>query len=256
MAKDTFIEAFNQKGFMVIPDLIPLPFIERMREDMSNAIEQEVAYHGTRNYKEFGIITLAAIYGGTFLEVYSLNNFIRPFEWILGEECITYTITSSCIPPEQEIYTSRIHVDTPRVIPNYNTYCVGMLLLDDYTEESGATWFLPGSQNQIEKPEEAYFYANSERIIAKAGSVCYFNPRIWHAGAANQSKHWRRCLLLAMVRPWMKQRLDIPRCLAHLDVSSLPEKTLQKLGFLSQPPASYDEYYMPAEKRSFKQRVV
>jgi predicted outer membrane protein len=52
----------------------------------------------------------------------------------------------------------------------------------------------------------------------------------------------------------MKQRLDIPRALSHIDTTSLSPKALQKLGFLSQVPASYDEYYAPVEKRKFKQR--
>ena len=47
----------------------------------------------------------------------------------------------------------------------------------------------------------------------------------------------------------MKQRLDIPRAMAHLDLSDQPDCVLQKLGFLAQVPASYDEYYAPPEKR-------
>ncbi len=56
-----------------------------------------------------------------------------------------------------------------------------------------------------------------------------------------------------MCRPYMKQRIDIPRAMAHMDLSSLSEQALQKLGFRSQPPASLDEYYLPLEQRSFRQ---
>ena len=53
----------------------------------------------------------------------------------------------------------------------------------------------------------------------------------------------------------MKQRLDIPRMLAGRDLSGLPDRVLQKLGFFSQVPASLDEYYAPPEKRKYKQPV-
>jgi ectoine hydroxylase-related dioxygenase (phytanoyl-CoA dioxygenase family) len=53
----------------------------------------------------------------------------------------------------------------------------------------------------------------------------------------------------------MKQRLDIPRAMAHLDVAGMPARARQKLGFDAQVPASYDEYYAPPEKRKFKQKA-
>ena len=59
-----------------------------------------------------------------------------------------------------------------------------------------------------------------------------------------------------MVRPWMKQRIDIPRSMSHIDTSNYSEKALQKLGFHAQVPANYDEYYVPFEQRKFKQRTV
>ena len=56
-----------------------------------------------------------------------------------------------------------------------------------------------------------------------------------------------------MSRPWMKQRVDIPRVMEGMDLSGVSEKALQKLGFYSQVPASYDEYWAPPEKRKFRQ---
>jgi ectoine hydroxylase-related dioxygenase (phytanoyl-CoA dioxygenase family) len=52
----------------------------------------------------------------------------------------------------------------------------------------------------------------------------------------------------------MKQRIDIPRAMANMDLSSVSEKALQKLGFLAQTPANYDEYYVTPEKRKYRQK--
>ena len=102
-------------------------------------------------------------------------------------------------------------------------------------------------------PDHDHFYSRGKRVLAPAGSVFYFNTRLWHAGAPNPSDRWRHTLAINMCRPYMKQRLDIPRAMAHMDLSGIPRRTLQKLGFLSQVPASYDEYYAPKEFRKFQQ---
>jgi ectoine hydroxylase-related dioxygenase (phytanoyl-CoA dioxygenase family) len=53
----------------------------------------------------------------------------------------------------------------------------------------------------------------------------------------------------------MKQRIDIPRAMSHIDLSWASEQAKQKLGFLAQVPANYDEYYAPPELRKFKQKT-
>ena len=108
---------------------------------------------------------------------------------------------------------------------------------------------------EIRPPDEKFFYANARRVIAPAGSVWFFNARTWHAGGANRSNRWRHALTINMARPWMKQRLDIPRAMAHLDLKLLSAAARQKLGFDAQVPASYDEYYAPPEQRKFKQKT-
>jgi hypothetical protein len=51
----------------------------------------------------------------------------------------------------------------------------------------------------------------------------------------------------------MKQRIDIPRAMAGMDLTAVSDKVKQKLGFFAQPPASLDEYYLPSEQRSYRQ---
>ena len=88
-----------------------------------------------------------------------------------------------------------------------------------------------------------------------AGSVLFFNARLWHAGGDNQTGEWRHALTINMCRPYMKQRIDIPRAMAGMDLAGVSQQARQKLGFFSQPPASLDEYYLPPELRSFRQPV-
>jgi ectoine hydroxylase-related dioxygenase (phytanoyl-CoA dioxygenase family) len=130
---------------------------------------------------------------------------------------------------------------------------VVLILLDDFAEENGATWFLPGSHNREESPSEDEFYSKAERLVASAGSAWYFDPRLWHAADTNGTDSWRHSFGFNMCRPYMKQRFDIPRLLAGVDIEGVSENARQKLGFYAQAPTTLDEYYAPLHQRMFRQ---
>ena len=248
-----FADDIRTRGSAILRDVLPAAFVARARAELARAIERENEYHHGREYADYGMVLLCALYGGAFLELFESEALLRPFEAVLGPGCIVYAYTSSSMPPHSTNYSRRIHVDCPRMIPDYVTNLGATILLDDFTERNGATWYLPASHTRAEAPTAEEFAAGAERVIAPAGSVWFFNARIWHAGGVNETDQWRHALTINMARPWMKQRLDIPRALAQMDLRGVPERTLQKLGFLSQVPASYDEYYVAPAQRKFRQ---
>ncbi len=252
---DAYRRDVEQQGYTILHDLLPADFVKHAREELVAAIDKEAEYHGTRACKDYGMVLMCSLYGGAFLELLDMPGVMDPFHAVLGEGCIIYAYTSSSMPPSQGNYSTRIHVDCPRVIPGYVTNMGVTILLDDFTEENGATWFLPSSQTRTEPPTENEFYDRGERLIARAGSAWYFNARVWHAGGRNSTPQWRHALTINMCRPYMKQRIDIPRAMSHMDLSGLSERALQKLGFHAQVPASYDEYYVPPHQRKYKQPV-
>lgn len=251
--KEKFREEILTQGYAIVSDVLSPEFIKRAKTELGLAIEKEVEYHKTNQYADFGMVLLCSLYGGAFIELFDNNKLVAPFNAVLGEGSIVYAYTSSSMPPNKSNYSNRIHVDSPRLIPGYITNMGATILLDDFTEDNGATWFLPYSQNAPDRPSEDDFYKNGKRLIAKAGSVWFFNARIWHAGGNNLTDKWRHALTINMCRAYMKQRIDIPRAMAHMDLSNVSQQALQKLGFLAQVPASYEEYYVAPENRKFKQ---
>jgi ectoine hydroxylase-related dioxygenase (phytanoyl-CoA dioxygenase family) len=253
--RDQFIHDIGTEGSAILPGVLDPGFISRAKDELGKAIEKEAAYHGGTDYKDYGMVLLCALYGSAFIELLENSALLDPIEAILGEGCIVYAYTSSSMPPCGGNMSSRIHVDCPRLIPDFITNFGVTILLDDFTEDNGATWFLPRSQTRAEAPTPEEFYAQGKRVIAPAGSAWFFNARLWHAGGKNTTDRWRHALTLNMCRPFMKQRLDIPRAMSHLDTAGLPARARQKLGFDAQVPASYEEYYAPPERRKFKQKA-
>ena len=252
--RQKFIDEINDQGYSIVENVLSPDYITKAKNALEKAIDAENNYHKRKNHKDFGMVLLCSLYENTFIELFDNTKLTEPFNSILGEGCIVYAYTSSSMPPNSTNYSRRIHIDSPRIIPNYITNMGATILLDDFTEENGATYFLPNSQ-LLENVSEEYFNAKAKRLLAKAGSVWFFNARIWHAGGQNNTIKWRHALTINMGRSWMKQRIDIPRAMSSMDLSGVSETALQKLGFLSQVPANYDEYYAPFEKRKFKQKT-
>lgn len=250
-----FVREFKATGSCLVQCVLDAGYTAAARRELMAAMEAEVKYHGTREYKDYGMVLLCSLYGGAFWSLFDNPQLTGPFNAILGDGCIVYAYTSSSMPANQINYSGRIHVDSPRIIPGYVTNMGATILLDDFTEDNGATWYLPNSHERSEAPSEGEFYSKARRVIGPAGSVWFFNARTWHAGGGNKTDRWRHALTINMGRSWMKQRIDIPRAMASLDLSNLSPAAAQKLGFDAQVPASYDEYYAPAEKRKFKQKT-
>lgn len=243
-------------GVFVREGVLSQTEIKQLKSDLEKAISAEERYHGSKQYGDYAMVLMCAQYGRSFVELFDNAALMQPFNEGMSPGCIVYAYTSSSMPPDSGNYSVRVHVDSPRIVPGYITNMGATIALDDFTEDNGATWYLPGSQERVDAPSEDYFYANAKRFIAPAGSVLFFNARIWHAGGQNKTPHWRHALTINMCRPYMKQRLDIPRMMAGKDLSWASETALQKLGFHSQVPASYEEYYVTDRAlRKYKQPV-
>ncbi|HUH73272.1 MAG TPA: phytanoyl-CoA dioxygenase family protein [Chitinophagales bacterium] len=254
LTKEIFTDYINKDGYIVVEGVIKIDLLNSVKQDLVISIEKESAFHGSNTYKDYGMLLCCPIYGGNFIHIAEHQKLMQPFDWILGDTSIIYVYTSSSLPPLQKNHASRIHVDRPHFIENYIEALGCLILLDDFTEENGATWVLPQSHLRHEEPSEENFYQNSIRIIAPKGSVFYFHLRLWHAGGVNNTEDWRHSLGIGMVRSHLKQRIDIPRAMAGIDTNKISNYGLQKLGFFSQPPSSLEEFHLPIEKRSFKQK--
>jgi ectoine hydroxylase-related dioxygenase (phytanoyl-CoA dioxygenase family) len=248
-----FREAIDRDGCAVLPGLLEPEFIVRARRALEQAIDQEVAYHGSSEYPDYGMVLLCSLYGGAFLELFDNERVLAPFEVVLGEGCIVYAYTSSSMPPARQNYSTRVHTDSRRIISGYLTNVGLTLLLDDFTADNGATWYLAGSHRRPDAPSDEEFFANARRLIAPAGSGLFFDANLWHSGGLNHTAAWRHALTINMCRAWMKQRIDIPRAMRDRG-HPMSERAAQKLGFHAQVPASYDEYYLPPERRKFRQK--
>jgi ectoine hydroxylase-related dioxygenase (phytanoyl-CoA dioxygenase family) len=171
---------------------------------------------------------------------------------ILGENWIMYAYTSSSLPPHGNNFGSRIHVDSPRWIPNYPTNLGIIWALDDFTTENGATFVLPGSHNTPRTPSTELFNKNSIRLTCKKGSIIVFNARLWHKAGENKSDNFRHALTMNVCRPYMKQRMDWVRFIPQEITNQLNDQARRIIGFDTRLSSNLEEFFQPQDKRLYK----
>lgn len=240
---EEILHELEVQGVSQVDGMIPMQLIESLREQSLQAVEKEIEKHGTREFNDLGRVLFAPMYGGAFLDILEVKPLYAVCHRFLGEQPIIYTMTTSCIPPNRSNYTNRIHRDTHIIFPDLKPIVAFQVLLDDFTEDNGAPRFLLGSHKEADQPDEARFEAESQAITGKKGAVNFFDPRIWHRSTENKTDDWRCCLLPGFVRPWMKQRFDVPKMLTQTDLSGCSEAALRLLGFYNRPPGSWEEFY-------------
>lgn len=149
-------------------------------------------------------------------------------------------------------YVSNIHRDIRFFTGGFPLMLQALILLDDFTIENGATYFLEGSHLKADKPDEAYFFENSIRALGNKGDVYFFNSNVWHAAGVNTTDYERRAITIAFTKPFMKQQLDYSRALGYNIVEKLSPELIQVLGYNSRVPSNLDEWYQKPENRFYK----
>lgn len=253
LTKEGFIQTIEEQGFYLAKGILSTAFAHELELHLETSIEKESERHAGIEHPTYGALLNTALYGGPFLNLLENENFVTPFRWFVDDNCIIYSYSSASVPPNSKIYTARIHVDSHRKTTDHHLVLGAMVFLTGFTEENGAPYYLAGSHKISIKPEEEYFYKNATKIVGNAGDVFYFDPLIWHTGDYNNTNNWRHALTIGFSKPWMKQRFDMPKALAieGLD-KGLSETQKNLLGFYSQPPVTYDDYYSNSYRYSQK----
>ena len=249
------INFFNKNGYLIQKNVLTEFQCKKLKRKLIQANKAELEYHKRnrekiKSLKDYGMVMVCPMYDLAFANILGIKKLIEPFDYFLGKDCNVYAFTSSSMPPKSGNFSSRIHVDSTRFIKNYSTNMGCTIALDDFTNENGATQFLPKSHLKQKTPSKRFFEKNKKSFICRKGSVLYFSGRLFHRGGINITSEWRDALTINMCRYWMKPRFNYHILLKKLK-KKLSSEILRKFGFNSVPPSSLDEYYGYNTKRTF-----
>jgi ectoine hydroxylase-related dioxygenase (phytanoyl-CoA dioxygenase family) len=147
-------------------------------------------------------------------------------------------------------YVQNVHRDL-RSFTDLKMMIQMIVLLDDFTEDNGATYLLSGSHKKDVKPDNDFFYQQADRAIAKRRSIILFDSNLWHAAGKNYTDNYRRVLTLSFTKPFFKPQFDFPRFLGYEFGETLNENLRQVIGYNARIPANLSEFYQPPHKRMY-----
>ena len=255
------VQEVIDRGYAIIPGALPSSRVEALKTELGRAVEEDLLLFDAEErrtgipHPDRWMVHNAMLRGAELARMIEHALMHAYFTRFLGDACILYAYQTSSMPPFGTNYSNRIHVDCPRLIPGYPTNMGVFFALDDMTEENGATYFLPGSQNRLDMPAKAEFTAKAERAVCPAGSMILMNPRTWHRGGNNLTDKPRHALTIGACRSYMRSRFDFPRLIANTESDILDrvgEVGRRFLGYNVRIPASMDEYYLPPDQRLYR----
>jgi len=112
---------------------------------------------------------------------------ILPYiERLLGPDLILASLNARIVRPNDP--AQGLHGDVPAGLrrPGQPIMVNTVWMLDDWTQESGATRVVPGSHHMPqEMPPAQRALPHQLQALAPAGSVLIFDGRLWHGGGTN-----------------------------------------------------------------------
>ena len=105
------------------------------------------------------------------------------------------------------------------------------VILDPFTEESGATAYVPGSQRELRYPGDSdRFFERCERMLGGPGDAVLFYGAAWHCAMPNNSDHDRNAVLIQYLPKWVKPMEDMPAALPQSFIDAASPDMRQLLG--------------------------
>jgi ectoine hydroxylase-related dioxygenase (phytanoyl-CoA dioxygenase family) len=167
-------------------------------------------------------------------------------EFIMGSMCASRLLPGS---PGQEP-----HIDYPywdfhkresfpvRTNASFPLNAQATIMLDPFTEASGATAFMPGSQKAMRYPtKDDPFFDRCARMLGEPGDMVIFFGAAWHCAMPNRADHDRIGILIEYLPKFVKPVEDL---LSGLDQAFLAaaDPTIRQLLGLNYPyPQIFDK---------------
>lgn len=209
LAAHTF--ALNASGFTVLPNIVGPEALREIADAADRAMQAT-----RRRVAEGGQIPKDLFehdyyFGARHLHLWS-DNALRFLEHpqvrdlseaVIGPHKLfeMVLLTSLPAPHVDWLGTEGWHRDVEPIVgtPYRTHYLWFMLLIDDYREDNGATWVVPGSHRLDSSeltapPGGPGRFPSRVQALAKAGDVLVIDPSTLHSRGHNRSAHPRRML--------------------------------------------------------------
>jgi ectoine hydroxylase-related dioxygenase (phytanoyl-CoA dioxygenase family) len=252
---DRIVEELDIRGYAIVEQVLQETTVSDLSRRLDGVWQQQCTETDPavlRESGEWGVCRALIAYDMSFAQLVRHPLTMSLLNRTVGETAILHLINGVIAFSRQPSNQLVFHRDfakpfTSDQLLSLNTFW----LLDDFTSETGSTWFVPHSHRLAYTPSDTYLDKYAEQILAPRGSVIVFDSRVYHRGAENFSPNPRRVLNLQYTRPFIKQQINLAELMIeHVDSES---PLAQTLGLWAVPPPSVKRFRVPPAQRTYRQ---
>lgn len=199
-------------GYCVVADLLTEDDLTGLRSALLKAAEEDRAdgtvWYSNGNQKLFMLLNR----GEEFIRLVQHKRVLEIIEEILGPDMLLSSVTANITQPgniAQLLHTDQQYVREPWPHP----VTVNVLwMLDEFTEENGATRVIPRSHLIGVAPKGVEL--PTIPVTGPAGGAVLLDGRLWHGSGANTTEDRTRAAILAYYcSPFIRQQENVFRSL-------------------------------------------
>jgi ectoine hydroxylase-related dioxygenase (phytanoyl-CoA dioxygenase family) len=258
--EEVALELIEGSGAALFPRLFPKEVVDEARKlilDYSNREAPRVTHFQGKAEQDNRLSLQRRVWnlltkGSVFATIAENPVIISVMKKFLGTEFIMGSIAANRIlpgGPGQEPHIDYPYWDfhKPESFPrNLNSSfplnAQATIILDPFTEESGATAYVPGSQRNTRYPtENDRFFERCERMVGEPGDTVFFFGACWHCAMPNKSTHERIGVLIEYLPKFVKPVEDMVTTLNEEFKRQMSPMMRQLLGFSYPYPQLFDE---------------
>jgi ectoine hydroxylase-related dioxygenase (phytanoyl-CoA dioxygenase family) len=221
-------DQLDRDGYLPLPGILAPEQIAAINAKLAELLANEGENAGKEVHQEAGTDRLSNLVDKApdlFAPCFTHPRVLAGIAHVLKGHLKLSSLNARAALPGQGLQA--LHADWGRAVAPGDYYvCNSIWLLDDFTEQNGATRVVPGSQRNGQMPQEAMpdpkaTHPDEALLTAPAGTVVIFNSHTWHGGTKNNTDKPRRALHSYFCRRDQSQQLDQRKHLRPETVASL-----------------------------------
>jgi ectoine hydroxylase-related dioxygenase (phytanoyl-CoA dioxygenase family) len=248
-------EEMNIHGVTKLGPIMPQTDLDFFLKDLTQKKIKDIERFGTRALLEnmdLETVRDLARFGGKYSELLEnpkLNEFVN---LVLNDKAVIHSYNGIITRADckSDMLGFRFHRDQP-YFKDTRTSINVLIPLVDYSEENGATEYVPSSHLFREMPSEEFLERHKASSAGKAGEAFAVDATLWHRAGRNRTSQDRPIIVIKYTLAPFKQQVDYcESAKEHLEQAS--ELVRQRLGWNVRVSQTYEEFRERGPKRKWK----
>ena len=242
----------DHDGICVIENMLDAQALKRVREALKTGIASDerdkVQLRGfnfdpdEHNLRVFDLVGKDRL----FVELVENPIAIELVRHVIGFSFLLSNFSANVTAPGSG--AMGMHADQGYLPPPWPPYAMAVNVawtLDDFTENNGATRFVPGSHQKDHGPDWTAGPDSSLAIECPAGSIFVMDGRVWHQTGLNRTEDQTRVGLFAYyVRPFIRPQWNWYMTIKPQQLEAMSPLMREMLGFGSNVTSSLESLYL------------